>query len=197
MAGLFDIAKAEVLSKVTIPMYFDSIIVPQLDGYYDLYPVNFESKPVVCCPLHDEDTPSFRYYEDTQSFFCFGCQKGGTVINLHMRYASRMNGTEVGYREAVFFLYDYFITGKNVSETQVIQTKIPEVKLNTEQDIVRLNLYRIDLEKSISFDKSIPDNVKMQLWEAIDKTDCLLSLNLVTADEVKAYLKRKVQELIH
>ena len=60
--------KAEVLAKVSIPMYFYNVIVPQLGDYYDLYPVDFDSKPVVCCPLHDEDTPSFRYYEDTNSF---------------------------------------------------------------------------------------------------------------------------------
>ena len=59
--------KKEVLLRVSIPMYFYNIIVPQLGDYYDLYPVNFENKPVVCCPLHDEDTPSCRYYPETES----------------------------------------------------------------------------------------------------------------------------------
>ena len=73
----------EVKNKVTIPMYFYRIIVPQLGSYYDNYPVNFDAKIVVCCPLHDEDTPSFRYYEATSSFYCF-CSRYGQVIHcLH------------------------------------------------------------------------------------------------------------------
>lgn len=196
LAGLFEIAKAEVLAKVTIPMYFKSIIVPQLDGYYDDYPVDFDVKPVVCCPLHDEETPSFRYYEETSSFFCFGCQTGGNIINLHMKYASRMNGSKVSYREAVFFLYDYFITSNRAETPKVAQIEsIEPLKLNSEQDIVRLNLYRVEMEKMISFDKSISAEAKKQLWKMFDQTDLLISLNLIKADDAKRYMQHKIREL--
>lgn len=196
MASIFDIAKETVLSKVTIPMYFYNIIVPQLGDYYADYPVNFEAKPVVCCPLHDEETPSFRYYEDTNSFFCFGCQTGGNVINLHMKYASRMNGSNVSYREAVFFLYDFFITGHRINKEQTVVHTVEQTKLNSEQDIIKLNLYRVNLERALSFDKDISNDIKKQLWEIFDKTDMLLSLNLVYAADVKKYIQKKVKELV-
>lgn len=32
-----------------------------------------------CCPFHMESGPSFKYYPDTDSFYCFGCKKGGGV----------------------------------------------------------------------------------------------------------------------
>lgn len=35
-----------------------------------------------CCPLHEEKDPSFTVYERNNSWFCFGCNKGGDVINL-------------------------------------------------------------------------------------------------------------------
>ncbi|MEG2633219.1 MAG: DNA primase [Oscillospiraceae bacterium] len=34
------------------------------------------------CPFHNEKTPSFVVYSDTQSYFCFGCGAGGDVITF-------------------------------------------------------------------------------------------------------------------
>lgn len=34
------------------------------------------------CPFHNEKTPSFTVYEDTQSFYCFGCGAGGDSVGF-------------------------------------------------------------------------------------------------------------------
>ncbi|MEG0167984.1 MAG: DNA primase, partial [Ruthenibacterium sp.] len=47
------------------------------------------------CPFHNEKTPSFVVYPETQSFYCFGCGAGGDVIN----FVKRINN--VDYIEAV------------------------------------------------------------------------------------------------
>ncbi|MBQ2349047.1 MAG: DNA primase [Clostridia bacterium] len=40
----------------------------------------------VCkCPFHNDSTPSFTVYPDTESFYCFGCAAGGDVIGFIMR----------------------------------------------------------------------------------------------------------------
>lgn len=47
------------------------------------------------CPFHNEKTPSFVVYPDTQSFYCFGCGAAGDVINFVRKYHN------LGYVESV------------------------------------------------------------------------------------------------
>lgn len=37
-----------------------------------------------CCPFHNEKTPSFHVLQDKQIYYCFGCKKGGGVVNFVM-----------------------------------------------------------------------------------------------------------------
>ena len=50
------------------------------------------------CPFHSEKTPSFSVNAEKQIYHCFGCGKGGGVINFIMAIAN------LGYRDAVAFL---------------------------------------------------------------------------------------------
>ncbi len=52
------------------------------------------------CPFHNEKTPSFTVYPESQSFFCFGCGAGGEVISF-IRRAENLD-----YTEAVRLLCD-------------------------------------------------------------------------------------------
>ena len=50
------------------------------------------------CPFHMEKTPSFMVYKNTQSYYCFGCSRGGDVITFIMEKEN------LGYMEAVRLL---------------------------------------------------------------------------------------------
>jgi DNA primase len=39
---------------------------------------------VACCPFHKETKPSFSVNPSKEIFYCFGCQKGGSVFNFVM-----------------------------------------------------------------------------------------------------------------
>jgi len=51
-----------------------------------------------CCPFHSEKTPSFHVRPDQQMYYCFGCKKGGGVINFTMEIEN------LSYPDAVRFL---------------------------------------------------------------------------------------------
>ena len=51
-----------------------------------------------CCPFHSEKTPSFLVTSDNQMYYCFGCKKGGGVINFIMEIEN------LSYPDAVRFL---------------------------------------------------------------------------------------------
>jgi DNA primase len=52
------------------------------------------------CPFHNEKTPSFTVYPDSQSYYCFGCGAGGEVIGF-IRRAENLD-----FYEAVKYLAD-------------------------------------------------------------------------------------------
>ncbi|MBR0283289.1 MAG: DNA primase [Oscillibacter sp.] len=51
-----------------------------------------------CCPFHHEKTPSFSVSPDKQMFYCFGCKKGGGVVNFIMEIEN------LPYPDAIRFL---------------------------------------------------------------------------------------------
>jgi len=51
-----------------------------------------------CCPFHHEKTPSFAVTEDTGTYHCYGCHKGGNVITFIM------NIENISFYDACVFL---------------------------------------------------------------------------------------------
>jgi hypothetical protein len=58
-------------------------------------------KKLICCPIHDDKSPSFKVYPKTNSWYCFGCHKGGAPVNFVME----MDG--VSFKEALNQLLNF------------------------------------------------------------------------------------------
>ena len=43
-------------------------------------------KGFMCCPFHGEKAPSLKVYKDTGGWHCFGCERGGSVIDFVMEH---------------------------------------------------------------------------------------------------------------
>lgn len=48
------------------------------------YGYTADRKGFICCPFHNEKTPSMRIYE--KDYHCFGCQEHGDVISFVQKY---------------------------------------------------------------------------------------------------------------
>lgn len=77
------------------------------------------------CVLHpDSDTPSLTVYPDTQSYYCFGCKSGGSIIEFvkaHYNY---------DFYEAVNFLAQYAGIDIQAEETPQSKARRERIKSN-------------------------------------------------------------------
>ncbi len=64
------------------------------------------------CPLHGDKNPSLKVYGGDRGWACFGCHKGGNVINLAMELYG------IGFRDAVRRLNDEFHVGIDFDRKQ-------------------------------------------------------------------------------
>ena len=58
----------------------------QIVQVLEFYGVEAKRGNKALCPLHKEKTPSFAIYPEQNSWHCFGCKAGGTVIDFVMAY---------------------------------------------------------------------------------------------------------------
>ena len=181
-------------------------------SYYSDYTVDFEGKPVVKCPIHGEDTPSLRYYEETNTFYCFGCRAGGDVINLHRLYSQVATGTLPDFDQAVTFLYKFFIQGKETTEfnsvpgSNKVKGRInkpttlgktgPKLVGNTNADKVKVGQFIKSLEDTLMVDKTITDNKKKQLYSMMDNTELLISLDVLRVDDAIDAIRQEIRSRV-
>ena len=58
--------------------------------------IEINQRGFICCPFHNEKTPSLKIYE--HSYFCFGCGTGGDVIDFVKHYLN------LSFPEAIEYL---------------------------------------------------------------------------------------------
>ena len=77
------------------------------------------------CPLHNEKSPSFTVYHDSNSWHCFGCGAGGSVIDFVIAYCG-LDALESAKKLDMDFnlgLFDYKPTQDEIHKLKEQQTQ--------------------------------------------------------------------------
>ena len=192
----FDEMRDAVKERLTVPKYFYEIIVPDMPEYF-VHDVDFEVRPWAQCPLHGEDTPSLKYYEETNTYYCFGCRSGGDILKLHMEYMDKCRGEKINYKDAVKFLYKYFIEGRQVAISKTSsKTKSKDEELSTNVELSRFMNYIRKLEKALNTDYHLELEKKKTIYKQIDDIELLVNLNKVNATEGMNKIKSFILETV-
>ena len=74
------------------------------------YGFNIHRGNFICCPFHNEKTPSLKLYDGNRGFYCFGCGEHGSVIDFVMRYFG------LDFQSAISKLNDDFCLGLPIGQ---------------------------------------------------------------------------------
>ena len=74
------------------------------------YGFNIQRGNFICCPFHNEKTPSLKLYDGNRGFYCFGCGEHGSVIDFVMRYFG------LDFRSAIIKLNEDFCLGLPIGQ---------------------------------------------------------------------------------
>ena len=96
------------------------------------------------CPFHGEKTPSFSVDSEAQMFYCFGCHKGGTVINFVMEIE------HMEFMEAVRLLAD--------RAHMELPARIDDGQSGSEARALRERIYAANLEAARFYHATIWTN---------------------------------------
>lgn len=93
---------------------------------YDRYGFTPNRAGFICCPFHEEKTPSLGAYAQNRRWKCFGCGAGGSVIDFVMQLFS------LNFREAVMRINMDFGLGLQIGERPNYRERLRQVELARE-----------------------------------------------------------------
>lgn len=168
----YERAKYMLQESIDIPTYYNDVVNSR---------VNLLSQSLVCCPLHDETTPSFKYFSETKSFYCFGCERSGSIVELHHHLVQRSNENYTKSRAVIDLSKDYKIKIPNifddtfVDEVKLFKYEAPRINEqienigHTEHELKPVNWLLIEIEKKLKTIKKVNLNSYMQICNELDR----------------------------
>lgn len=138
----------------------------------DKYGIRINRQGFCCCPFHNENTPSMKFYDNSDGFYCFGCGVGGDVVNFVQRFF------ELTYNQALFKINDDFNLGLGIGKkptyAQIAAARQLVIKRKQEQSRLIKLIDNLDeeifngLERLSELNSTIKEKKPHQINENID-----------------------------
>lgn len=192
-----------VRKNVDYQTYFDEIIVPNMPDYYSgFHEVHFDVRPSCKCPVHTEDTGSFKirtWGDGITTHYCFGCGIKGDIINLNIQIKSALFGITISSREeSARELYEEFILKnkvRNYSAKKMSLVADRPVELSTVDEVIK---YKLGISKIEGFlNKTFIDSDEVILYyKYMDKLSYLVENNRINATVALEALESQYKSLV-
>lgn len=98
-----------------------------------------ENKIFSLCPFHKEKTPSFYINDKKQLYYCFGCKKGGNIINFIMEYK------KLNFYESLNFIINFYNLNKYLKNNSIELSLLKKI----------INIYKKNLYNHFNTNKNL------------------------------------------
>ena len=115
------------------------------------YGFNIQRGNFICCPFHNEKTPSLKLYDGNRGFYCFGCGEHGSVIDFVMRYFG------LDFQSAISKLNDDFRLGLPIGKKIDRRTQL------------EMNKAAFERKRKIEAEKKRQEQIENDYWTAFDE----------------------------
>ena len=136
------------------------------------YGFNIQRGNFICCPFHNEKTPSLKLYDGNRGFYCFGCGEHGSVIDFVMRYFN------LDFMKAISKLNDDFRLGLPIGKKIDRRTQL------------EMNKAAFERKRKIEAEKKRREQIENACWAAFDEWKRL-------DDNKRNYAPKKPTEPFH
>lgn len=185
-----NIAKTKIRESLSLPDYY----MDYVDESLDLDRYNRD-----CCPLHDEDSPSFFYFEDSGRFHCFGCDKSGFVTDLHFYLKLREDESFTQVKAVLELSKLYKIEIPNLFKEASIEekSKLPKYeKLGFKRkEELQKPLKKVETDFEIKLKKSKHFLKVEDYKELVNKWDKVLFKKILIEENLKILEKELIEKI--
>lgn len=130
------------------------------------------------CPIHNDKNPSFHIHPGTNSWYCFGCGSGGTVIDFIVSYEN------ITLSEAL----KKFVVKDNKIKYDLMRKRIENLKTSDHSN-VQATRKRIWIELGLLIRDFVKQEMQDQMFKEIDDAFDSDALNDVFVKEIKTRIK--------